>query len=85
MLLLRQKTIALQDIMSSISQYSWRIKKANESNKESEDIYSLYWEYLYILNDFIGYVERNLGEMKDAHKFYLEALSKMEKGGEDEK
>lgn len=83
---LRQKTLGLYDILSQISQFSWRIKKTKDvySLEDPLDIFYLFTELLKILEDYIGYTERELPNIKKSYKEYSRIIEGMRKEVEDE-
>ena len=83
---LRQKTLGLYDILSQISQFSWRIKKTKEiySIEQPLDVYYLMIELVRILKDYIEYTERELPNIKESYSEYSRMIEEWGKEGGDE-
>lgn len=66
---LRQKTLALGDVLSPIVQFSWRIKKAKDRNKGEDygDILAQLYEQFLILEDFLVEMREQLPRMERAY------------------
>ena len=80
-LMLRQKTLEIMDILSKISQASWRYKKTKEtySLDNYSGLFSMYIEFGGILVDLMSYMKDNEETLLAHLKYRMEYLSQIEK------
>ena len=73
LLKLRQKTLSVYDILTKVSQTSWRTKKAKDlySLEDLENVEFLYVELVEILADLLKFMDDNEGKIRSVISDYL--------------